>query len=67
MTQSDVLDHAIAVCWEHKPDLCRVGVHSSLWAAHVYEKLGFRQTKPEQESHGIRFVEMAKELEPQSG
>ena len=59
-----LLDHALAVCRSARPDLNQVDVHSSLWAVPVYERLGFRQTKPEQTINGIRFVAMTKHLEP---
>jgi GNAT superfamily N-acetyltransferase len=60
-----LLDQAVALCAGRRAGLSEMDVHSSLWAIPVYEKLGFEQTEPEQESHGIRFVEMVKKLEPQ--
>ena len=59
-----LLERAVALCRERKPDLSEIDVHSSLWAVPVYRRLGFEQTKAEQGSNGIRFVEMVKKLTP---
>jgi ribosomal protein S18 acetylase RimI-like enzyme len=50
---------ALAICRRERPDLAQISVNSSLYAVSIYEKLGFRQTKPEQMVNGIRFVPMA--------
>lgn len=62
-----LLDHALAYCLRNTPEVTAIDVHSSLFAVPIYKKLGFRQTKPEQIRNGIRFVEMVKQLQPQSG
>jgi GNAT superfamily N-acetyltransferase len=49
---------ALAICRRERPDLTQITVNSSLYAVPIYEKLGFRQTKPEQVVNGIRFVPM---------
>lgn len=54
---------ALAICCQEMPNLVQVSVNSSLYAVPIYEKLGFRQTKPEQVVNGIRFVPMAVTLE----
>ena len=59
-----LLDHALAFCRNAKPDIDQVDVNSSVWAVPVYERLGFRQTKPEQTINGIRFVAMRRLLCP---
>jgi len=57
-----LLRHAIEHCSLHAPAIDSIDVHSSLYAVPIYERLGFRQTKPEQTKNGIRFVEMVKSL-----
>lgn len=37
-------------------------VNSSPYAVHVYERLGFNRTGPQQENDGIIFIPMAREL-----
>jgi GNAT superfamily N-acetyltransferase len=49
---------ALAICRRERPDLAEITVNSSLYAVPIYEKLGFRQTRPEQVVNGIRFVPM---------
>ena len=44
-------------------DLETVHVHASRYAVPFYERLGFRETGPEQEEHGIRYTPMRFELE----
>lgn len=58
---------ALAVCLREKPGLARISVNSSLYAVPVYERLGFRQTKPEQVVNGIRVVPMAISLDDGGG
>jgi GNAT superfamily N-acetyltransferase len=58
-----LLDHAVGLCREKKPDLSEIEIHSSPWAVPVYGKLGFVATGPEQESSGIRYTRMVKKLE----
>lgn len=53
---------ALAICRRERPDLAEISVNSSLYAVPIYERLGFRQTKPEQMVNGIRFVPMVMEL-----
>lgn len=59
-----LFENALAVCRSAKPGLEEVDVNSSVWAVPVYERLGFKQTKPEQTINGIRFVAMSKHLIP---
>jgi GNAT superfamily N-acetyltransferase len=49
---------ALAICRRQRPDLAEITVNSSLYAVPIYEKLGFRQAKPEQVVNGIRYVPM---------
>lgn len=49
---------ALAESRRERPDLAQITVNSSPYAVPVYEKLGFRQTMPEQVVNGIRFVPM---------
>ena len=53
---------ALAICRREKPDLVAITVNSSPYAVPIYERLGFRQTKPEQVVDGIRIVPMAVEV-----
>jgi GNAT superfamily N-acetyltransferase len=62
-----LLERAVSLCRERKLDLTEIDVHSSLWAVAAYQSLGFKQTKPEQEKNGIRFVEIVRKLEPPGG
>jgi len=59
-----LFDNALAVCRNAKPDLAEVDVNSSVWAVPVYERLGFKQTQPEQTINGILFVAMSRLLIP---
>ena len=59
-----LFDNALAVCRNAKPDLAEVDVNSSVWAVPVYERLGFKQTQPEQTINGILFVTMSRLLIP---
>jgi ribosomal protein S18 acetylase RimI-like enzyme len=54
-------ERALAACRQAWPELRRVSVNSSPYALPIYEKLGFRQTEPEQVVNGIRFVPMVVE------
>ena len=45
------------------PDVMTVLVHASRYAVPFYRRLGFRETGPEQEEHGIRYTPMRLELE----
>ncbi len=60
-----LLDRATADCLENNAK--RLDVNSSLFAAPIYEKLGFIQSKPEQLLNGIRFVPMVKTLKKEKG
>jgi GNAT superfamily N-acetyltransferase len=55
----DLWRQALAICRRERPDLSHISVNASLYAVPVYERLGFRQWKPEQVVKGIRFVPMA--------
>jgi GNAT superfamily N-acetyltransferase len=50
---------ALAISRRQRPDLVEITVNASLYAVPIYQKLGFRQTKPEQVVNGIRVVPMA--------
>ena len=58
-----LLGRALAEARTHNTDLARVTVNSSRYGLPAYEKLGFRQTGPEREVKGIRFIPMAKQLD----
>lgn len=45
-----------------RPDLERITVHASRYAVPVYERFGFHATGAEQESNGVRFIPMVREL-----
>lgn len=53
---------ALGICRRDNPELTHISVNSSPYAAPIYEKFGFQQTKAEQGVHGIRFVPMVVEL-----
>ena len=57
-----LLHNALEICQRHKPEVSEVSTHSSLYAAPIYEKLGFRSTSPEQVKDGMRFVPMVLDL-----
>jgi len=50
-------------CIETKPSINTITVNSSPFAVKVYEKLGFKKTKFEQNINGIRFYPMVYNLE----
>ncbi len=58
----ELLRRSLATCHRHKPDLAEMTVNSSPYAVPIYEKLGFRQTEPEQVKNGIRFIPMVLKL-----
>jgi len=58
----DLLDRAVETCRTRRPDLREVDVNSSPNAVPAYERLGFRQLRPEQIENGIRFVPMVMKL-----
>ena len=60
---TELLGRAMAEARAHNADLARVTVNSSRYGVPAYEKLGFRQTGPEREVKGIRFIPMAKQLD----
>ena len=62
-----LMQKAVGMCRERKPDLSEIEVHSSPWAVPVYGKLGFESTGPEQEDCGMRYTRMIKILESQNG
>ncbi len=57
-----LLDKALTICRDKRPDLKTVTVNSSPYAVPIYQRLGFRALEPEKVVHGIRFVPMALEL-----
>jgi GNAT superfamily N-acetyltransferase len=57
-----LIKKSIDLCLENKPDLTEISVNSSPNAVKIYEKLGFRQTGPEDIFKGIRFVPMVLRL-----
>ncbi len=59
-----LLHHAIERCLLRAPENGSIDVNASLYSVPIYEKFGFRRTKPEQTINGIRFVEMVKSLKP---
>ena len=54
----ELLKLALEKCRQGKSDLRFVEVNSSPYAVHIYEKLGFVKTGPEQTVNGIRFTPM---------
>jgi len=61
----ELIRGALAECRKRRPDIKRVTVNSSPFAAPVYSRMGFRATGPLQEKNGIIFVPMA--YDPESG
>ena len=57
-----LIKKSIDLCLENKPDLTEISVNSSPNAVRIYEKLGFRQSGPEDLFKGIRFVPMVLRL-----
>ncbi|MFC2168998.1 GNAT family N-acetyltransferase [Acidobacteriota bacterium] len=57
-----LLQRSLEICLKRQPDLSKFSVNSSPNAVHVYEKLGFYQTGPEQIKNAIRFTPMELEL-----
>jgi GNAT superfamily N-acetyltransferase len=57
-----LLDAGIAQCRQTGPQNPRITVNSSIYAFEIYKRLGFEQTKEEQQLNGIRFIPMAKKL-----
>jgi GNAT superfamily N-acetyltransferase len=53
---------ALQQCLQVNPDLKEFTVYSSPYAVVVYEKLGFRQSSPEQSVNGLRFIPMVLHL-----
>lgn len=58
-----LLGRALTEARAKNADLARVTVNSSRHGVPVYQKLGFRQTGPEREVKGIRFIPMARQLD----
>ena len=52
----ELLKSALEKCRQEKSYLRFLGVNSSPYAVHIYEKLGFVKTGPEQTINGIRFT-----------
>jgi predicted GNAT family N-acyltransferase len=61
----ELLQRALDICLNSKPNLQQVEVNSSPYAVPVYERLGFRQVGPERVKNGIRFIPMVLELQEQ--
>lgn len=60
---STLLQMALAEMKLREPDVDEVTVHSSLYAIHIYEKMGFvRQADQAQEQNGIRYMPMSKSI-----
>jgi 8-oxo-dGTP diphosphatase len=55
----ELLHKAAQICRRRRPTAAEMSVNSSLYAVPVYERLGFRQTGPDQVKNGIHFVPMA--------
>ncbi len=55
-----LLEQAIAECFGEDRRASEIEVNASLFAAPIYKRLGFLQSKPEQLVNGIRFVPMCK-------
>ncbi len=53
-----LFEQALVVAREHRPPPAHLTVNASRYAVPVYEKLGFRQTGPEQVVNGLRFIPM---------
>jgi predicted GNAT family N-acyltransferase len=58
-----LVQRALDICLNGRPDLQQIDVNSSLYAVPAYERLGFRQVGPERVENGIRFVPMVLELQ----
>jgi GNAT superfamily N-acetyltransferase len=61
-----LLDRALAICRRERPDLGRVTVNASPNAVTAYRRMGFARTQDEQLANGIRFVPMARPVDPPS-
>jgi len=53
-----LLDHALAMCFQRDPEPSEIFVHASPFSIPVYQKLGFTATDVMQEEHGIKFLPM---------
>lgn len=51
-------DTALKKCQQLDPKIKKFTVHSSPYAAPIYEKLGFHKTGPEKLENGIRYIPM---------
>ena len=58
-----LLERAVGLCREKRPDLDCVTVHSSPYAEPVYARLGFRRSGRRRTEHGITYVPMTLELD----
>lgn len=58
----ELVQRAVAECRIRQPELNKITVNSSPFAAPVYAHLGFQQTDTIQEKNGITFVPMALDL-----
>ena len=54
----DLFQHALERCLESVPGLKEITVHSSPYAASIYERLGFAATGEELAENGIVYVPM---------
>jgi len=55
---------AIEKCRTLNPEVTTIDVHSSPYAVHIYQKLGFIKQSEEQISNGIRYTPLILHLKP---
>lgn len=58
-----LVQRALEMCLQHKPDLKTFTVFASPNAVPAYERFGFHVTQPEQTRNGIRYVPMALDVQ----
>ena len=58
----ELVQRAMAIMRQAKPELERVSVNSTRYGVAAYEKLGFRRTGPERAVNGIVFIPMVPRL-----
>jgi len=59
----ELINRAVEECRRRKPEIKRITVNSSPFAAPVYSRMGFKATGPLQTKNGITFAPMARDLE----
>jgi len=60
-----LIEKGIKLCVREKDDIGYIEVFSSVFAAGIYEKLGFQKQSGVQEKNGIQFVAMRRYLKNQ--